>query len=194
MNSNKNLNKFIKISLLSAIAVVLMYIEFPITPYGWLKIDLSDVPALMGAFAFGPITGIVIELIKNFLIVLVKGSSTGFIGEFANFLIGVSLILPSSIIYNKYKTKKGAIIGMVVGAISIQIIGILANVYILLPFYGIPMAGRELITYILVGLLPVNGIKAILVSFITYLLYKKLSTAIFKVEPMADSNLKKKLE
>lgn len=76
---NKNLNKFIKISLLGAIAVVLMYFDFPIPflPFPWLKIDLSDIPALMGAFAFGPMAGVLIELLKNLLILIVKGTGTG---------------------------------------------------------------------------------------------------------------------
>ena len=84
---NKNLNKFIKISLLGAIAVVLMYFDFPIPflPFPWLKIDLSDIPALMGAFAFGPMSGVLIELLKNLLILIVKGTGTGFVGEMANF-------------------------------------------------------------------------------------------------------------
>lgn len=195
MNStNTKLNKFIKVSLLAAIAVVLMYIDFPILPmFPWLKIDLSDVPALMGAFAFGPLTGIVIELVKNFLIVLVKGSSTGFVGEFANFLVGISLILPASIIYSRNKTKKSAIIGMIVGTISIEIIGILANVFILLPLYGMNMVGKELFNYVALGLLPFNGVKSLLVCVVTYLLYKRLSVAIFKVEPMLEANLKKKI-
>lgn len=195
MNStNTNLNKFIKVALLAAIAVVLMYIDFPLLPmFPWLKIDLSDVPALMGAFAFGPVTGIVIELVKNFLIVLVKGSGTGFVGEFANFLVGVSLILPASLIYHRNKTKKGAIIGMIVGTVSIEIVGILANVFILLPLYGMSMVGQELFNYVALGLLPFNGVKALLVCVVTYLLYKRLSVAIFKVEPMMETKLDKKI-
>ena len=85
-----NTNRFIKLSLLSAIAVILMYIDFPVIPiFPWLKIDLSNVPALMGAFAFGPLAGVIIELMKNLLILIVKGTGTGFVGELANFLVGV---------------------------------------------------------------------------------------------------------
>jgi riboflavin transporter FmnP len=180
---NNNTSKMIKISLLSAIALILMYIDFPITPFPWLRIDLSDVPALIGAFGFGPLAGVLIELLKNILIVLTKGTQTGFVGETANFLIGVSLILPAALIYHKNKSKTTAILGMVVGVICIEIVGIIANVYFLLPVYGMQMSSEELMKYITLGLLPFNGVKALLVSIVTYIVYKKVSVAIFKVEP-----------
>ncbi|NFE95726.1 ECF transporter S component [Clostridium botulinum] len=181
---NKNTNKTIKISLLSALALILMYFEFPVIPiFPWLKIDLSDVPALLGAFGFGPLAGVTIELIKNILILLVKGSQTGFVGELANFLIGISLVLPAGIIYKRNKSKKSAILGMILGGIFIEIVGVIANVYMLLPAYGMQMSSGELLKYVTVGLLPFNGIKAIIVSMLTYILYKKVSVSIFKAEP-----------
>ena len=180
-------NRFIKLSLLSAIAVILMYIDFPVIPiFPWLKIDLSDVPALMGAFAFGPLAGVIIELMKNLLILIVKGTGTGFVGEFANFLVGVALVWPAALVYKKNKTKKTAILGMVLGVLCIEVVGILANVYLLLPAYGMAMSKAELMQYVTVGLIPFNGIKSILVCGITYALYKKVSVSIFKVEPMLD--------
>lgn len=182
-----NTNRFIKLSLLSAIAVILMYIDFPVIPiFPWLKIDLSDVPALMGAFAFGPLAGVIIELMKNLLILIVKGTGTGFVGEFANFLVGVALVWPAALVYKKNKTKKTAILGMVLGFLCIEVVGILANVYLLLPAYGMAMSKAELMQYVTVGLIPFNGIKSILVCGITYALYKKVSVSIFKVEPMLD--------
>ncbi|HBI6897172.1 TPA: ECF transporter S component [Clostridium perfringens] len=182
-----NTNRFIKLSLLSAIAVILMYIDFPVIPiFPWLKIDLSDVPALMGAFAFGPLAGVIIELMKNLLILIIKGTGTGFVGEFANFLVGVALVWPAALVYKKNKTKKTAILGMVLGFLCIEVVGILANVYLLLPAYGMAMSKVELMQYVTVGLIPFNGIKSILVCGITYALYKKVSVSIFKVEPMLD--------
>lgn len=184
----KDLTTYIKISLLSAIAVILMYIDFPVIPlFPWLKIDLSDVPVLMGAFAFGPMIGIVIELIKNLLIIVFKGTYTGFIGEVANFIVGISLVVPASIIYKRNKTKKNAIIGMIVGILILEVVGIIANVYFLLPAYGMKMDSSQLMQYVTVGLLPFNGIKGIIVSISTYLLYKRLSLAIFRGEYMRDS-------
>lgn len=182
-----NTNRFIKLSLLSAIAVILMYIDFPVIPiFPWLKIDLSDVPALMGAFAFGSLAGVIIELMKNLLILIVKGTGTGFVGELANFLVGVALVWPAALVYKKNKTKKTAILGMVLGVLCIEVVGILANVYLLLPAYGMAMSKAELMQYVTVGLIPFNGIKSILVCGITYALYKKVSVSIFKVEPMLD--------
>lgn len=192
---NKNLNKFIKISLLGAIAVVLMYFDFPIPflPFPWLKIDLSDIPALMGAFAFGPMAGIVVELLKNLLILIVKGTGTGFVGEIANFIVGVSLVAPAAWAYHRNKSRKNALLGMILGTLSIEIIGILANVYLLLPAFGMNMVKDELIQYVTVGLLPFNGVKAILVCAITYILYKRVSVAIFKVDSNFDNSRKSKL-
>lgn len=182
-----NTNRFIKLSLLSAIAVILMYIDFPVIPiFPWLKIDLSDVPALMGAFAFGPLAGVIIELMKNLLILIVKGTGTAFVGELANFLVGVALVWPAAMVYKKNKTKKTAVLGMVLGILCIEVVGILANVYLLLPAYGMAMSKAELMQYVIVGLIPFNGIKAVLVCGITYALYKKVSVSIFKVEPMLD--------
>ena len=181
---NKNTNKMIKISLLSSLALILMYIDFPVIPlFPWLKIDLSDVPALVGAFGFGPLAGVLIELIKNILIVLIKGTQTGLVGETANFLVGVALILPAALVYNRKKSKKTAILGMVLGAVCIEVVGIVANVYFLLPAYGMQMSPAESIKYITLGLLPFNGIKALMVSVLTYVLYKRVSVSVFKVEP-----------
>lgn len=192
MKKNNKLDRMVKVSLLSAIAFILMYFDFPVIPaFPWLKIDLSDVAALMGGFAFGPLTAVVIEVFKNVLIILFKGTGTGFIGELANVLVGVALVLPPALLYKKVRTKKVALVGMALGTVSIEVIGILANVFLLLPAYGMNLAGAELKNYILFGLLPFNGIKAIMVSVVTFILYKKLSVAVFKVEPMIN---KRKLE
>lgn len=193
--NQKNLNKFIKISLLSAIAVMLMYFDFPIPflPFPWLKIDLSDIPALMGGFAFGPIAGVLIELLKNLLILIVKGTGTYFVGEMANFIIGASLVFPAAWIYHKNKSKKTAFLGMLVGSLVMQVIGIIANVYFLLPAYGMPMTPAESLNYVTVGLIPFNGIKSIMVCGITYVVYKKVASIIFDVDSNFDSVKKGKL-
>ena len=183
MNSSKNLNKMIKISLLSAIAVVLMYFDFPIIPaFPWLKIDLSEVPALMGGFAYGPVTGGIIVILKVFLRFLIKGSDTGLVGETANIIVGLALVIPAVWIYNKNKSKKTAIIGMIIGALVMQILGIVSNAYFLLPAYGMNLEGSALMNYIFLGLIPFNGVKALVVCLATYLLYKRVSRAIFNVD------------
>lgn len=188
---NERTNKLVKISLLSAIALILRYIEFPIIPaFAWLQFDFSDVPAMLAAFGFGPIAGVIVELLKNVLIILIKGTGSGFVGELANFLMGAALVFPAGLLYYRKKSKKNAIFGMILGAICIQIVGILSNVYILLPAYHMPMEGEVLMNYITFGLLPINGIKAVATSVLTYILYKKLSVSIFKAEPNFGSKVK----
>lgn len=188
MNSSKNLNKMVKISLLAAIAVVLMYFDFPIIPaFPWLKIDLSEVPALMGGFAYGPITGGIIVILKVFLRFLIKGTETGFVGETANIIIGLALVVPAAWLYNRNKSKKTAIVGMVIGALVMQVLGIVANAFFLLPAYGMNLEGVALLNYIFLGLVPFNGVKALIVCIATYLLYKRVSRAIFKVDSKFES-------
>lgn len=191
MNSSKNLSKMIKISLLVAISVVLMYFDFPIIPaFPWLQIDLSEVPALMGGFAYGPIAGGVIVILKVILRFLLKGTGTAFVGEVANIIIGLALVVPAAYIYHRNKSKKTAILGMISGAAVMQIGGILANIYILLPLFGMKMEGAELMTYVFGGLVPFNGIKALIVCVVTYLLYKRVSLAIFKIDSKFENNKK----
>lgn len=191
MNSSKKLNKMIKISLLSAIAVVLMYFDFPIIPaFPWLKIDLSEVPALMGGFAYGPVTGGIIVILKVFLRFLIKGSDTGLVGEAANIIVGLALVIPAVWIYNRNKSKKTAILGMVIGALVMQILGIVSNVYFLLPAYGMNLEGAALMNYIFLGLVPFNGVKALIVCLATYLLYKRVSRAIFNVDSRFETRKK----
>ena len=188
-----NINKMVKVSLLTGIAFILMFIEIPIVPiFPWLKMDVSDVPALMGAFAFGPLTGILIEFLKVVMHFLLTGSSTGGVGEVANFMIGVSFVAPAALIYWKNKSKKTAIIGMIVGLLAMEVVAILANIYFLLPIYGMKMAPAELMKYVTVGLLPFNTIKGFIISILTYMLYKKVSATIFKVEPNFGSKEKHK--
>ena len=188
MNTSKNLSKFVKIALLSAIAVVIMLFEIPLIPlFPWLKMDLSELPVLIGAFAFGPMSGVIIEGLKILLNLLMTGTSTGFVGELANFIIGVSFVVPAAMIYHRNKSRKSAIIGMIVGGLFMEVAGILANIYLLLPIFG--MSGKiDMAQYVMVGLIPFNGLKAILVSAITMLVYKKLSVSIFKVDPGFDKS------
>lgn len=189
--SNTKLSKMIKISLLGAIAVILMFIEFPVLPaFPWLKMDLSELPVLMGAFAFGPGVGIIVEALKIVLHLLLKGTQTGFVGELANFIVGVALVVPASYIYQRNKSKKTAIIGMIIGTITMEIVAVLANIYLLMPLYGMVYSAEQTLQYVAAGLLPFNGIKAIMVSVVTFAVYKKVSVAIFKV----DSGFGKKKE
>ncbi len=184
-----NTNRLIKISLLSAVSLVLMYFDFPVIPaFPWLKIDLSDVPALLGTFGFGPIVGVTIELIKNILYFFTKGSSVA--GVLANFLFGAALVFPAGLIYHRKKSKKTAIIGMLVGTVVMEVAGIFGNIYILLPLYGMKMTAEQLTQYVLVGIVPFNAVKALIVNVVTYFVYKRISVSVFKAEPNFGSRIK----
>lgn len=183
MNQNERLNKMIKVALLGAIAGLLMFIEFPIIPmFAWLKFDFSELPVLMGAFAFGPIVGIAVEVIKIAIHFLISGTQTGGVGELANLIMGLAFILPASIIYHRKKSKKTAIIGMVIATVVINIVAVVTNFYLLLPLFHMTLKGSAALKYIFIGLVPINTLKAVSVSILTYLLYKRLSVTIFKVD------------
>ena len=104
------------IGIFAAIAALLMYIEFalPFAP-GFYELDFSEIPVLICSFSLGPVAGVVCEFVKEMLKLLLKGTSTAFVGDLANFVVGCSFILPASVVYFAKKTKTGAIIGMGVG-------------------------------------------------------------------------------
>lgn len=189
-NKTRFTPKFIaSVGILSGISIVLMQIlEFPI-PFmpPFLKFDFSTLPALIGGFAYGPVTGIAIAFIKAALHLL--RTDTGGVGELADFLASGSLVLVSSLIYKRIKTRKGAVLGLVLGTIAMAIVGGLANYFILIPFYTNVMPMEQIISlcgkanplitntlgYVLYGAIPFNLIKALLLSIITFVLYKQIS-------------------
>ena len=128
----------VKVGVLSAIGYILMFISVPIPMLfpDFLKIDISDITPLIGAISLGPIYGIVISFLKNLLQFITGMSTTGGVGEFANFLIGSSFVFIASFIYSKEKDIKGLIKGLVFGIITMIIVGCLANYFIILPFYS----------------------------------------------------------
>ncbi|MEW9094423.1 MAG: ECF transporter S component [Clostridiaceae bacterium] len=193
---NKKLNKSIKITLLSVIAFLVMYIELPIPFFPeFLKIDVSDIPALIGAFAFGPLEGIIIELIKNILHG-VFATKTAFIGEVANFLVGAVIVGTAGVIYRGNKTKKSAILALAIGSIAMSIAAAMVNYYVLLPLYekvlnvpiqaSVELASKvnpmvtDLWTFILWTIVPFNLIKGVFVSIITLGMYKSVSPMLHK--------------
>ncbi|MFA9399021.1 MAG: ECF transporter S component [Clostridiaceae bacterium] len=189
---SKKLNLLVKSSVLGVMGFLLMFLEFnPIPVFPWfLKFDLGDLPALIGAFSLGPVAGILIELVSNILHGIFKGS-TGFVGELANFLVGSAFVFSAGYIYKFKKNKKGAIIALVFGSLVMTIVSAVLNIYVFLPLYakilgwdinafiGAAHAANHsvnsLSTYILLAIVPFNIIKAALVSFLTFMLYKRVS-------------------
>lgn len=194
------LKRMVIIALLSAISVVLMYFEFPLwfAP-GFYKLDFSEIPVIVGAFTLGPVAGLSIEFIKIFLKILIKGTETVFVGEFANFLIGSAFVIPASFLYAMRKNRKNAIIGLSLGSIVATVAGAFLNAFILLPKYAevfgprmnmnydqamnsFIAAGTEknpaiqnMVTFVLFAVTPFNLIKYGAVSIIAILIYKKIS-------------------
>lgn len=188
-----SVSKMTKIAMLSVLAFVLMQFELmlPIFP-SFLKIDVSDLPALIGAFAMGPIAAIAIEAVKNLLHLM--QTTTGGVGELANFAIGCSIAVPAAIIYGKSKSKKSAIIGLAVGTVCMTVVGALANYFVIIPFYTAFMpieaivelgtiinpAINSVATLVLFGIVPFNIFKGIVLSVLTLLLYKRISPILHK--------------
>ena len=179
------------IGLFSAISTILFMFDFPVffAP-GFYKLDFSELPPLIAGFAFGPVCGVMVEFIKILVKLLIKGTSTAFVGDLANFVIGCSFILPATIIYRFKKTRTSAIISCVAGTLSITVFGSLFNAVYLLPafarLYGTPLdnliaAGTainsnitDVTTFVLLAVAPMNLLKGALVSVITVLIYKRI--------------------
>ncbi len=180
------------IGVFSAISFVLMLFEFPLffAP-GFYKFDFSDIPALIGGFAAGPLVGVMIEFIKVLLNIVLQGTTTGFVGEIANFVVGAALVVPATIIYRFKKTRKMALIGSLAGTICISIVGATLNAFFLLPAYAVLFgsgvdsfiaagtainpAVTNLFTFCALCVAPFNLVKGIADSAITFLVYKQLS-------------------
>ena len=184
--------KLTMIGMFSAIAAILMIFEFPL-PFApaFYKLDFSEIPVLITAFAFGPVAGVMVEFCKIVLNLLMDSTTTAFVGELANFMVGCSFILPASIIYLHKKNRKSAIVGCVIGTICLTVFGTSFNAIYLVPkfaeLYGMPLeaivgmgtainpAITDLTTLVLFAVAPLNIIKGVSVSVITILVYKKLS-------------------
>lgn len=186
--------KVAMIGMFSAVATVLMLFEVPM-PFAppFYKLDLSELPILVGSFAFGPAAGVMMEFVKILLNLLINGTTTAFVGELANFAVGCSFILPASCVYLFWRKKKGAIVGCITGTLVLTVFGSLFNAVYLLPafsaLYGMPletilemgssvnplMAEGSMASFVICCVAPINLIKGSVVSLITMLIYKPLS-------------------
>lgn len=193
-----NTRVMVKISILGVLAFVLMLFEMPLAWIAppFIQMDISDLPALLGSFALGPMAGVIIQLLKNILKLIFVGSGTGGVGELANFIVGSSFAFTAGLIYFRNKTFKSAAIGLVAGTIVMTTVITLANYYIMFPFYaklfGWPLQDFvnmgtainenivDLKTMMLYSIVPFNLLKGSVVTALTILIYKRVSPILHK--------------
>ena len=187
MKKNLSTQYLTRIAVLTALASILFMIEIPIVAF--YKLDLSNLPVLLGAFSMGPWAGLAILLLKSVIGML--HSTSMYVGELADFIMGAAMVLPAALIYKANKTRKGALIGMVVGTVTMIVVAVLVNWQIMIPFYmnayGMPMEAVigmataavpfvntewELLMYVTA---PFNLLKGVVLSLLTYVMYKRLS-------------------
>ena len=196
-NTKSATTKLVVTAMLVSVAFVLQYIEvsIPLVP-SFLKLDFSDLPELIGAFALGPVSGVIIALIKN-LLHLPFGSSMG-IGELSNFILGAVFSFTAGMIYKYNKNRKGAIIGSLCGALAMAAVSVPSNYFVVYPVYAQLWAGGDmniiinmykailpasdnLIKSLLIFNVPFTFVKGLVVAIITFVIYKPLSNIIYKM-------------
>ena len=186
-HTSSNTRTITMTGMLAAISYILAFLEFPVplSP-AFARMDLSDFPALIGAFAFGPVCGLMIELVKNGLQLF--STSTGGVGELANFLMGGSYVLAAGFFYKRNKTKKNAVISWILASIVMGITAALTNYFILLPMFEAFMPLDQVIAsfgafipfirtkldVVLFNAFPFNLLKGLVIGALTMLVYKRL--------------------
>ena len=180
-------------AMLSAVAFILMFIEFPIPMLipAFIKMDFSDLPALLGAFALGPVYGVIISFMKNLLHIVIKGTSTACVGELSNFIMGAIFSAVAGYLYKHHKSRKTAIIGAVAGAVAMGVLSVPSNYFVVYPayvqFYHMPLeailgmyqailpSADSLIKCLIIFNLPFTLVKGLLDAVLCMLIYKPLS-------------------
>lgn len=188
--------KIAMIGMFSAIAGILMLFEFPLPMIAppFYELDFSELPVLICGFAFGPVAGVVTEFLKVLIKLFIKSTSTAFVGDLANFVVGCTMILPATILYHLKKSKTSAVISCVVGTICMAVFGTIFNAIYLIPafskLYRLPLDSiiamgsainasiSDIVTFVIICVAPLNIIKGSMISIITILVYKPLSPII----------------
>ncbi len=191
--------KTVMTAMFGAISVVLMLIDFPlpIAP-SFMKMDISDLPAMLGTFMMGPAAGVAIAAIKNILELIFRGTTTAFVGELANFLGACSYILPAALVYHFKKGKGGAALSLLAATVCVTILYMILDYAVIFPMYstlynlpmetiiamGSAITGRitDLFTMMVFAVAPFNLIKYGIVSLITFFTYKRLKGVLLREE------------
>ena len=187
------------IAICSAIAAVLHMLDFPLLFLApeFYKLDFSELPVMLCGFYLGPSAAVVCEGVKILLKLLLKGTSTAFVGDFANFVVGCSLVLPATAIYHIKRRRAWALGGLVAGTITLTVFGSAFNAIYLLPkfsqLFGLPLENiiamggainshiSSVSTFVLLAVAPLNLIKGVTVSILTILLYKRVARPLFGI-------------
>lgn len=186
--SPQKIRKLTVTAILAAVAAVLMFLQFsvPVMP-GFIKMDVSNFPALIAAYAFGPVSGVGVCLIKN--LINLFSTSTGGVGELSDFILGCMMVIPAGLIYKRKTTRGGAFLGSLVGAVCMAGFSLLTNYYITYPIYTKFMTMEEIIAAyqlilprvqtlwqaLLIFNVPFTFVKGMLCAALTFLVYKPLS-------------------
>lgn len=203
-----NKTKYVAVcGMLGALACVLHMMDFPLVFLApeFYKLDFSELPVMIGGFFLGPVGAVIIELVKILLKLVLKGTSTAFVGDLANFIVGCALVVPASVLYHLKKTKKCAIVSLIIGTLIMAVFGTAFNAVYLLPafskLYGLPLETivgmgtvinkniNSVTTLVLFSVFPLNVIKGGMVSVLTMLVYKR--TSVFLHNLMAEGSMKK---
>lgn len=189
--------KLVMAALLGALAAILMVLDFnvPLAP-NFIKFDFSDFPVLIGGFVFGPATGVVIAFLKIVLNLLFKPTTTMFVGEASNFLLSVCYMGVACLYYRNHRTKKGAVIGMLLATVATSVLAISSNILVMFPMYaklfGMSMQQivgmvsavnpfvKDITTMVIASLVPFNLFKYGVISIITFVSYKKIEVILKK--------------
>jgi riboflavin transporter FmnP len=185
------------IGICSALAAVLHILDFPLIFLApeFYKLDFSELPVMLCGFYLGPSAAVACEGVKILLKLLLKGTSTAFVGDFANFAVGCSLVLPAIIIYHIHKSRKSALAGLIAGTVVLTIFGSAFNAVYLLPkfaqLYGMPLESiiamgskihasiNDVTSFVFFCVAPLNLIKGTMISVLTMLLYKRVARPLF---------------
>ena len=189
-NSTTKVRALTGTAMLGAVAAVLMYLEFPIPIMpAFVKLDVSELPALIASFAYGPVSGVLVCLIKN--LIKLPSTSTAAVGELFNFVMGALFVGVAGLIYKRNKTRKGAIVGALLGALVMAVVSVPYNYFIVYPayvvMYHLPLDAiigmyqainpnvNGLLNCLLVFNLPFTFFKGMLDAVICFAIYKPLS-------------------
>ena len=185
-------------AMLSAVAFILMFIEFPIPALipSFVKLDISDLPELLAAFSLGPVYGVAVTFLKSLLHIVFKGTSSAYVGELCNFLLGAVFSLVAGFIYQRKKSRKSALIGAIIGAALMAIVSVPMNYYVVYPAYvvcyGMPLeaiigmyqailpSADSLIKCLTIFNMPFTFCKGMLDVLLCFLIYKPLSPLLHK--------------